>query len=500
VRDKLGPSIKKELKVLGKHSSIYGLASVLNGLVGFLLLPLYTRYLTTADYGTLEILYFVATIISITMSVGIGEAMSRFYFDRKEQSDRDEVVSTTYIGYGIFSIVCSVVLISCAGMISDLVFDTRDRTMECALVLATLGLNFLMDTGFGYFRVVQKSVHVTVHSISKLLLTISLNILFLVGLEMGVMGILLGTLIANAVIGIAMTIPILRKIGLRFSAPVLKQMVKYGLPLIPSSMATYLIIAADRYFVKEYVGLADAGLYTLGYKFGVLVGTFVTAPFNTIWYPRRFEYFNEKGSEQMYARIFTYFMAVVTLGVLGVSLYSEDVIMIMTTEEFWPAFQIVPVIALSQLFHSLFYHFSIGISYFKKTVYFTYINILTAAVNLSLNFLLIPSYGIWGAAWSTVITYIVRASLTFYFSNRLFPLEFETVRVLKLFLAAGLAYLLGCYIDLGSPWLNIVIKIGPLVGFAGLLYALKFFTAKELSMARDGIGKLKARLSGKQAD
>jgi len=491
----VGLSIKKELRVLGKHSSVYGLAAVLNGLVGFLLLPVYTRYLTTTDYGTLEILYFVVTIISITMSVGIGEAMSRFYFDRKEQSERDTVVSTTYIGYGVFSMACSLALVSCAGMISNLVFDTRDMTVECALVLATMGTNFMLDTGFGYFRVAQKSVHVTIHSVSKLLLTISLNILFLVGLDMGVKGILLGTLVANTSIGLVMTIPILRKIGLRLSIPVLKQMVRYGLPLIPSSMAIYLIIAADRYFVKEYIGLAEAGLYTLGYKFGVLVGTFVTAPFNTIWYPRRFEYFNEENSEKMYARIFTYFMSVVTLGVVAVSIFAPDIIKIMTTEKFWPAFQIVPIIALSQLFHSLFYHFSIGISYFKKTIYFTYINIMTAVVNLSLNFLLIPTFGIWGAAWSTVITYVVRASLTFYFSNRLCPLEFETVRVLKLFLAGGIAYLLGGYIDTGSSWLNLIIKIGPLAGFVGLLYVLRFFTDGELKTAWDAIGRLRARFS-----
>jgi len=493
----MGLSIKKELKVIGKHSSIYGFASMFNYLVGFLLLPVYTRYLTTTDYGTLEIIYFVATIISITMSVGIGQAMSRFYFDREEQSERDKVVSTTYLGYGAFSIVCGIVLISCSRLISSLVFGTPDLTLECAIQLATLGFNFMLDTGFGYYRVVQKSVHVIVHSISKLFLTIALNILFLVGLDMGVRGILLGTFIANFVVGLVIMIPILRKIGLGFSGPVLKQMVKFGLPLIPSSIAIYLIIAADRYFVKEYVSLAAAGLYTLGYKFGVLVGLLVTGPFYTIWYPRRFEYFNKEDSEKMYARIFTYFMSVVIFGVLAVSLYSADVIRIMTTEKFWPAFKIVPIIALSQVFHALFYHFSIGISYFKKTIYFTYINIITAAVNLSLNFLLIPKYGVWGAAWSTVITYIVHASLTYYYSNRLFPLEFEVVRVAKLILAGCLAYLLGRFIDTGSAWLNLVVKVGPLAGFAFLLYVLRFFTVRELKTMREAIDRLRARLPGK---
>ncbi len=492
----MGLSIRSELKTIGKHSSIYGLATVLNQIVGFLLLPLYTRYLTTSDYGTLEILYFVASIVSITIGVGIGQAMSRFYFDAKEQTERNKVVSTTYLCSGVFSIIGSLILISVARPISQFVFDTADLTLACIVLFCSLGINFMVSTAFGYYRVEQKSIQVTFFSVSKLILTIGLNILFLVVLEMGVLGILLGTLVADVVAGLVMTIPILRTIGLKFSMPVFVGMMKFGLPLIPSSIAAYLIIASDRYFVKEYVSLAQAGLYTLGYKFGTLVGSFVTSSFIQIWYPRRYELFGKEGSDEMFSRIFTYFMSVIVFGVLGVSLFSADVIVIMTTEKFWPAAGIVPIIALSQLFHALFYHFEIGISYYKKTVYFTYINFFTAAVNLGLNFLLIPEYGWWGAAWSTVITYIVRASLCFYFSNRLHPLEFEGVRVAKLFVAGGIAYYLGSLLDLGSPMLNLGLRVIPLFGFAGLLFLMKFFTDDEIRAIGEGLDSLRARFGG----
>ena len=90
-------------------------------------------------------------------------------------------------------------------------------------------------------------------------------------------------------------------------------MLRFGIPLIPAHIGNYIVNMSDRYFIKEYVSIADAGLYSLGYRFGILPGIFVSEPFNAIWRPRRLEVYKQDGAEYIFGRIFTYFLVVAVL-------------------------------------------------------------------------------------------------------------------------------------------------------------------------------------------
>lgn len=492
-------SLKHEIKVIAKHFSVYGIANVLDRAIAFLLLPLYTSYLTPTDYGILEILYFTTTIVAIAMGMGVSQAMTRFYFDSDRQSDRHLVISTTFFSLGTLSILTAAVFTLSSGWVSRLLFETDAYSLHCKVIFITLGLGFLHDVSNNYFRVEKKSIRLTVFSLSKLLLTIGLNILFLVGLGMGVLGILLGTLLSSLVIGITMITFVLRDVGFGFSLPLLKNMVRFGLPLIPSSTASYLMIASDRYFVKEFVTLQETGLYSIGYKFGAFVSDFVTSAFIQIWHPRRFEYFDKDDSERIFARIFTYFIGLVTAMALALSLFAKEILQVMTTEAFWPAHQIVSIVALAHVFHAMYYHFEIAISYFKKTTYFTYINISTALFNLAMNFVLIKNYGMWGAAYSTLLTYIARATLVYYFSNRLFPMVFEKGRIFRLVAIAGVVYGIGQFVHTGSIIGNIGVKAAVYLLYPVGLLLSGFLESREkqeaIAILRKGQRKLSAFLS-----
>ena len=98
-------SVVSESKIIAKHGAVYGIANLLDRIISFIMIPVYTRFLTPSDYGILELLYITSSVLSIFIGVGIESAVGRFYFDYKEQKDRNMVISTAYIGFGFLSLL-----------------------------------------------------------------------------------------------------------------------------------------------------------------------------------------------------------------------------------------------------------------------------------------------------------------------------------------------------------------------------------------------------------
>jgi O-antigen/teichoic acid export membrane protein len=265
-------------------------------------------------------------------------------------------------------------------------------------------------------------------------------------------------------------------------------LIKFGLPLIPSNIANYIVVASDRYFVKEYVSVAETGIYSLGYKFGSLVNNFVTGPFNQIYAPRRLELFRQDESHALFGKVFTYFVFAITFVGLGISVLSRNVIF-MLNDRYWEAYQVVPILTLAHIFLSFFYHFNIGIIISKKTKYFAIINMSNAALNLALNFILIPKYGMWGAAGATCICYFFRSVLAFIFSRKFVPVVVEWRRVMTVMGVAFAYYFVLEPMDFGGNLSSVFVKGGICLTFPLMLWIARFFNAEEREYAAKFIRK-----------
>ncbi len=476
----MAESVSSEVKLIARHSSIYGLANILDRIVTFVMIPVYTRFLTPADYGILELVYMTTSIISLVVGMGIEAAVSRFYFDHEEQEKRDRVISTAFVGYGAMAFGVALLFLPFSGLMAHYILDSAALKKYFIVALFTLGVDMIIPVAFAYFRIRQKSFTLMVFQVSKTALSLGLNIYFVVFAGMGVYGILLSSLISSGLFAVLMTAFVLRQTGTASDFGLLWQMIKFGLPLIPSNFSAYLVHASDRYFIKSYASMSLTGLYSLGYKFGALVNQFVTSPFIQIWTPRRFEYFNREDSERIFARIFTYFTALSLFVGLQISILSKDIVQIVTAEPYWSAYKVVPIIVLSYIIFSFHYHFNIGIFMKKATKYVAYINIANGILNLILNFILIKRFDIWGAAYATLICFIFKAALTYYISNRLYPIHVEWRRVFLLFVTAFAVYFLAVRVELGSVWVDITVKALAGCGYLLALYVTRFFTDEEI--------------------
>lgn len=471
--------VGSETKFLARHSLIYGFGNLLNRIAGFLLLPIYTRFLTPHDYGIKELVGLSTDVIGILLATAISSAIYRFYFEYSNEKDRNEVISSGIISIGCIGLFAVFLLSFATKAMAKYILDSKELYYFFLIAFTSMWFQSLNNIGYNYLRATHQSLKFVILSSGKMILAISLNIYLVVVVKIGVLGVLISTLVTSIIMCFVLIVPLCSKIGIHFSSDKIKEMLKFGLPVIPAQLGAFIVHLSGRFFIKGYCSIADAGLYSLGYRFGALPGSFISEPFNQIWQPRRFELYKEQGSERMFGRIFTYFLYLMIFAGLGISVLTKDVLMIIADEKFWSAYKIVPIIVLSTTIFSLQYHFDMGILIHKKTKYFAYINFSNGIFVLLLNFILIPKYGVYGAAFATLIAFIYKVSLTYYFSSRYYRIHFELIRVGKTILAAACIYLATLPVQFDSIYVSLLVKTGIIFLFPALLFGFDFYTQGE---------------------
>ncbi|MFA6010966.1 MAG: oligosaccharide flippase family protein [Desulfobacteraceae bacterium] len=433
-------TLGKELKTLFKHGSVYFIGTVLSRLVGFIMIPVYTLYLKAEGYGINELVGLSIEICGIIISTGIAGGIYRFYYEFKDPKDRNTVISTASLAVSGMSFVFIGALCLISPYISAVVLD--DKGLWIYFCLAFGGLFFGQHTHlmYTYLRIKEFSIKYLVISLLNLVISLSLNILFIVYLKMGVLGLFWSNFISAAFFAIVCYPMLLWKVGTLFSSVIFKNMLRFNLPIIPANLASLIVNASDRYFIKVFFSIAETGIYSLGYKFGNVVFYFVRVPFMQIWEPRRYALYQEKAPVDIYARVATYFWFVLVFTGLGISILIQDVIKIAATPEFWAAGYYAPVIVLSYVIYAMDNHVGFGILVQKKTEYWTYVNFAMCGVNLVLNFALIPTYGSWGAVVATFFSLLFKVVTLHFVSRKLFYIPFEWGRMGGMLLVAIALY------------------------------------------------------------
>lgn len=487
--------VLKESKLLARHSLIYGLGVLLNQAVALLLLPLYTRYLSVTDYGIKELISITMNVINMLTTTAVSSAIFRFYFESEDENSKDEVIGTSILTLTAIGGLLFIAVSAVSTPLADLILDSPESGHFFTIATGSLWLQAINGVSLDFLRANKRSLTFIIVSAVSLLSHIVLNIYFIVFLGQGVLGIFIGTLLASALMFVYLTVPIMVKSKLRFSLKRLKEMVRFGLPMIPSSLGAFVVHSSDRFFIKAFCSVADAGLYSLGYRFGILPGTFVSQPFNQVWMPRRLEVYKAPNAEQVFGKIFTYFLLLISFAGLGISVLTRDILKIMSAPEFWQAYQIVPIIVLANIVFTMHYHFNMGIVISKKTKYFAFINFSNGIFVLGLNTVLIKYFGIYGAAYATLIAFVYKVALTYYYSNKLYRIHFEGMRIIKIGLAAALLFLVCQAINLGHPIWDGLIKTAIIMTYPLLLYAFRFYTPPEIEKA---LHFLQMKLGGKK--
>ena len=488
-----GGGLFGQLLQLSRESVIYGLSSAASQIVGFFLIPLYTHYLTTDQYGVLEILNTTLPLLAIIFTMGLTAALFRTYFKYQDDASRRKVASTILVFLTVTSALLTGLLLLLAGHFSTLIFHSSDYAMDFRLVFLTLFFNTGSAIAFSVFRARRQPTRYALASIAQFLISITLNIVFVIGLHTGIRGILEGNLIASALVYLPLTANLVKQCGLRLSTLDLKEMLAFGLPLVPAALGGWILVMADRYFLQFLSTPDQVGLYSLGYKFGLVIQAMVVGPIQLAWLPFLFSAAKGKESGRMYSRIFTYYILVILPIALAISVLSREVLAIMAEPSYYDAYKVIPMITLSYVLYGCFYMLPVGINLEAKTKYLALLVGGAAILNLGLNYALVPGHGMMGSAVATLICYALLPVGAYFISRRYLRVDYEWIRITKIIVAAAVIYAASLFAGRSYPLVHSHVTVGAfklliLLTFPGLLYLLGFYRREEISKARELIG------------
>ena len=434
--------MKQEYLKLTKHTVIYGAGMMISKVISFIMLPIYTRYLTPADYGTVELLTSTIDVISMIVGLGLTGTIFKYYYEYEDQTDRNEVISTAaimMIGIALFTAVCGVLLSS---RLSLLVFhhEQNDGYFRIIFTIYFLQQGTLIIP-FMFMRAVENSKLFVLINLIKLFVQVAFNILFVVVFKMGIQGVLISTLLADSLIGLYLIAHTFRKVGFRFSFSKSMKMVKFGYPFIFVSLSSFVLTYSDRYFLNTFSDLKTVGIYALAYKFGFLMAYIAVAPFMQTWEPQRFEIAKQDNALQIFNKVFLYFNIVVISLSLAIVLLVKDALAVMSGPAYHEAYKLVPIIITAYVFQAWTFFCNLGIYIQEHSNYMAIASLISAVVVTILNYILIPKYGAYGAAWATAGAFFIRFFLIYVLAQKLYWIDYGWHKQLLLFLASIVIYL-----------------------------------------------------------
>lgn len=474
-----------EFKRLLKHSIIFGMGALISKAVGFLMIPVYTHYLSPKDYGIIEILTLTSSVIVFALFLALSSSILRFYFSYDTEKEKKQVMSTGLISAISGMLLVVIILFSSSDRLSLFFFRSVVYSHYFKLIFATAFFELALGISLTYLRAKEQSVFFIAISLFRLIMALSLNIYLIVFLKMGILGVLYSSLITNSFVCIAMLFITFREINFSFSIKKLKEMLNYGFPFIPSSLGFFILSFADRYFLQHFSSLNEVGLYSLGYKFAMMLGILITEPFQQIWNVFMFSVAKKDNAEQIYSRVLTYFGFVIIFAGLGLSMLCKEIMKIIATPAFFDAYKVIPIVTLGYIFYGTYNIFPIGIYFKKKTKYLAYIVISAALFNLLLNWILIPKYNMMGAGIATMLSYLYLSSCTYIVSERFYSISYEFRRISKILFVGISLYMCSQLISINSTFYSIFIKSLLLLSFPIFMYFVKFYEKEELHKLKE---------------
>lgn len=419
---------------LGRDVLIYGLGTVFSRIASFVMLPVYTRLLTASDYGLLQMLDMTLDVASILVSAGVTMGVMRFYFKAESERGRQEVLGSAFLLQVGLNLLGTGALMLSAGPVWRLGLRQTGSPVLVFIAAANFTLGALAAVPLLRMQMERRAILYSLTTLGKIVLQLSLNILFLIGFRWGVRGILLSNMITSVVIGGASTAWMMRTTRLAVSRAAIRDLRRFGVPYQIATAATFILTFGDRFFLQGFRGLAAVGVYGIAYQFGFLLDSLASSPFQRAWDPLRYKLAAEARAfrDAKYNQGLFYLSLVLVTTAVGMCLFVRPVLRVMADPEFWPAASIVPVVVAAYLVQSWSGVAGFGIGVSERTKYMTYAMWLSVIVVIAFYALLIPRFGAMGAAVATLLAFVVRFGLLYRFSQRLWPITYRWGPALRL--------------------------------------------------------------------
>lgn len=512
--------MKEQIKALSKETLIYGASTVIGRFLNFLLVPFYVNVLDPAMYGVSASMYTYMSFFNIIYTMGLEAAYFRYASrgDDEKRSTEEErkLFSGPFLFVLLFGGLLSIVIAMLAPALvwpafHDPKIDISPWVPEFTRILRISAIIILFDSlnviPFAALRIDRRAKWFGVIRLTGIVLTLSLNLVFVVGLHKGVDGIFVANLIASATMLAMLGPTIARRFEFRISWPTMKKLFPFALTNVPAYLSAMMVQVIDRPIVQAFLGLAMLGIYQANYRMGIIMMVFVSL-FEYAWRPffLRESRTDDKRARQIFSRVFTYFMVVACMGFLVLVLFLPDLLVLrlpfihhaIWKKEYLSGINIIPVVLAAYIFQGMYTNFIAGIYIKEHNKVLPFVTGLGATVNIVTNIILIPTMGIMGAALATLFAYMAMAGALYSQSQKVYFIQYDWRRVGFVALLVVLGFFIDFY--LVSPSLaaaeRVLIKCALLLGIMLILFLTGFFSKGEIEALRSLIRIPRSRIIG----
>jgi len=460
------------IRSLVRETAIYGISSVIARSMGLILLPVLTNLLLPEEFGHLKLAYTLVALLQLFFIFGMGNSLVRHLIDAEHKS---ETFSTHFwpllsvSSLGAAAVWLGADSIAAAYFAEPLPGDAALVRLAAAL----LWLDAVNTLAYSYLRAENRPFLFMAGILSSIIVYGALAIYLLAWRSMGMTGVLTAN-IAGSATALVLYLPIFCKL-LRpvFNRASFAVYFTFGFPIIFSSLGKIILDMAARIILDRLKGANMVAFFSAGYQVAA-VANLAVAAFTMAWKPFLVRAAGRPDSEAVFARVMTFSMVVLCALFLTVSLFADNLVRIeffgyrLIHEDYWQGLKVIPPIMVSYIFFGAYVNLTVGCDLTGRTHYYAWTTGAAAVFNIAANLVLIPAWGMMGAAWAALFAYIIQAAFLFLLARRIYPIRYEWAKLARLSLVTAACFAAARLS--GSPLWAEVLSV---VIFTALLFAAR---------------------------
>lgn len=412
----------------------FGIATTIEKLLAFILLPVYARLFTTTEYGVIDLCQMVLGLVSIFAVLQLETSVQRYYFDW-DGDKKKRFLSTILMVVMLLSVIISTVICLFSNSISLLLFSNTDCSF--LILLSALQIPFINFSMIGLLilRYEKKNLLFGIQIFLKVILSLIFVLTFVVFLKWGLKWVFICQLMALVLSSIVLFFNLRKSLLLSFSPGILKTSLRYSLPQFPARMGSVLMVYSNRFFMIGFLTVSMIGLYSFSLKLASTVQVMGTA-FMMAWLPFMYQQFKNANHKKIFASAMPLVSGALFLFVSAVSLLSEDIVRIVGSSDYFESYKYIGGLSFYFALVIIKELIDIGPRFTEKTKYISYNYFVALSINVVSMYFFIKYWGLDGVVYSMILTYGVLTVISWIVSNKLYYIPFKKMHTFVLALPA----------------------------------------------------------------
>lgn len=474
---------------IGKQTLVYGLSGVSLQLVGLITLPIFGRVFSPSDYGVLELATVGSSVAITLVDAGMTSASQRSFYDYDDTriERRRSVITTAMLFSSALAFLCAIAVILARDPLSLWLFDGEQHDALVIAVAVSLPLINAANLARQTMRLRFRAWRFVISSSLAAFVSAGVGVIAVTVFDAGVIGVFIGIIAGNVLSMVYGLFVIRGDLSRSFSRFQLSRMLRYGVPLIPTALALWGLAFLDRIMLSRLSNLDEVGQYAIANRVASVL-TLAVVAFTTAVGPQLFALYSSDRQLEKFirARVLTYLTVVLCFGGLWLALFAQQIVRIVAPG-YDQAYQAVGLLLLSIVLFGASGLTMAGISYTRRSTYFAVGAGLALIIHVGVNFALIPSIGMLGAAVSTLAAYGLLAVFYLVVSQRLYPTRYEGRKVLVTLTLAAALGVLGV-VPLGPPASELTVKLLAILVFVVAIRVLRVVGPEETREVKNLLG------------